>query len=158
MICPGNPGSKEIQDWLYSLGSAKSNCHFVRGDFDEAPGIPEQKVINIGNFKIGIIHGHQVLPWGDSEALSAIQRELDCDILVSGHTHQHSITTNEGKYFINPGSGTGAYSALAIQSTPSFILMAIQGDDVSAFVYQKKEDAEKPDVSRIDFTRHGSIV
>ena len=46
----------------------------MKGDFDELPGLPETKVVNIGNFKIGIIHGHQVIPWGDLEALAAIQR------------------------------------------------------------------------------------
>ena len=89
VICPGNPGNQETIDWLYSLASAKSNCHFTKGDFDENPNFPETKVINIGNIKIGIVHGHQVVPWGDLEALAAVQRELDCDILISGHTHQH---------------------------------------------------------------------
>ncbi len=61
--------------------------HAVRGDFDENPALPETKVISIGNFKIGIIHGHQVAPWGDLEALACVQRQLDVDILISGHTH-----------------------------------------------------------------------
>ena len=34
----------------------------------------ETKVVTIGNIKFGIIHGHQVIPWGDMEALAAIQR------------------------------------------------------------------------------------
>ena len=125
VICPGNAGNSETIDWLYSLGSAKSNCHFTRGDFDEAPSMTETKVVSIGSFKIGIIHGHQVVPWGDLEALAAVQRELDCDILVSGHTHKYHIHNYDGKYFINPGSATGAYSALSSSSQPSFILMAI---------------------------------
>lgn len=58
VVCPGNPGSHETVDWLTSLASSKSNCHFTRGDFDEAPTLPETKVLNIGNFKIGVIHGH----------------------------------------------------------------------------------------------------
>jgi vacuolar protein sorting-associated protein 29 len=143
-------------DWLYSLASSKSNCHFSRGDFDEAPSLPEKKVISIGNFKIGIIHGHQVVPWGDLEALSAVQRELDCDILVSGHTHKNQIVTYDGKYFVNPGSGTGSYSALSAQNSASFILMAIQGDDVSAFIYTMKRD--DMNVSRIDFSKNGDII
>jgi len=85
-----------------------------------------------------------------------VQRELDCDILVSGHTHENSILSHEGKYFINPGSATGAYSPLTSMTTPSFILMAIQGDDVSAFVYSMKGD-DMP-VDRVDFTRNGEII
>ena len=61
-------------EWLENLAAAKSQAHIVKGDFDEHAGLPESKVIQIGNFKIGIIHGHQVLPWGDLEALAAVQR------------------------------------------------------------------------------------
>ena len=39
VLCPGNFGSRETMEWLQSLGSAKSNSHFVRGDFDEVRGI-----------------------------------------------------------------------------------------------------------------------
>ena len=74
--------------------------------------MPETKVVKIGDFNIGVIHGHQVIPWGDMESLAAVQRELDCDILVSGHTHANKITTYDGKYFINPGSVTGAFSPI----------------------------------------------
>ncbi len=64
--------------------------------------------------------------------------------------------TYDGKYFINPGTGTGAYSSLSPTSDASFILMAIQGDDVSAFVYKMK--GEQMSISRIDFTKNGDMV
>ena len=37
--------------------------------------------------RIGVIHGHQCIPTGDLDSLSAIARQLDVDVLVSGHTH-----------------------------------------------------------------------
>ncbi|KAJ0398942.1 hypothetical protein ATCC90586_006097 [Pythium insidiosum] len=43
-----------------------------------------------------------------------------------------------GKWFVNPGSITGAFSAATNDVTPSFILMAIQGPKVVAFVYELK--------------------
>ena len=61
-------------EWLENLAAAKSQAHIVKGEFDEIPNLPETKVVQIGNFKIGIIHGHQVIPWGDLEALAAVQR------------------------------------------------------------------------------------
>jgi vacuolar protein sorting-associated protein 29 len=82
-----------------------------------------------------------------------VQRELDCDILISGHTHKNQISTYDGKYFINPGSATGSYSALNSSNTASFILMAVQGDNVTAFIYETK--GEDFNVSRIDFTKNG---
>ena len=39
----------------------------VRGDFDENTAWPEQKVVSVGQFKIGLCHGHQLVPWGDPE-------------------------------------------------------------------------------------------
>ena len=33
---------------------------------------PEQKVVSVGQFRIGLIHGHQVVPWGDVESLALV--------------------------------------------------------------------------------------
>ena len=44
-----------------------------------------------------------------SSLISQIQRQLDVDILISGHTHKNEVNEYEGKWFINPGSVTGAY-------------------------------------------------
>jgi vacuolar protein sorting-associated protein 29 len=41
-----------------------------------------------------------------------MQRQLDCDILISGHTHALNVQQYDGRYFINPGSLTGAYSGI----------------------------------------------
>jgi vacuolar protein sorting-associated protein 29 len=42
----------------------------------------------MGKFRIGVIHGHQIVPWGDEESLYALLRENQLDILISGHTHE----------------------------------------------------------------------
>jgi predicted phosphodiesterase len=67
------------------------NVHVVSGDYDEQSLLPETKVVQIGQFRIGLAHGHQVVPWGDQAALAMLQRQLDCDILVSGHTHKNEV-------------------------------------------------------------------
>ena len=46
--------------------------HAVRGEFDDFSNFPDTKVVQIGNVKIGLIHGHQVTPWGDLEALASV--------------------------------------------------------------------------------------
>jgi hypothetical protein len=33
----------------------------------------------------------QVSPWGNNEALALVQRKLDVDILISGHTHEFKV-------------------------------------------------------------------
>jgi vacuolar protein sorting-associated protein 29 len=80
--------------------------------------------VTIGHVKIRIIHGHQVNPWDDLEALAAVQRKLDCNVLIHGHTHEYGVQQYDGKYFINPGNAAGFYSALNSNVTPSFIPMA----------------------------------
>lgn len=69
-------------------------------------------MITVGQFRIGLIHGHQVVPWGDEESLALVQRQLDVDILISGHTHRFEAYEHENKFYINPGSATGAFSPL----------------------------------------------
>ncbi len=63
----------------------------------------------------GLIHGHQVLPWGDPGALGAVARELDVDILLSGHTHHLAAWEEDGRFFINPGSATGALHSSLVE-------------------------------------------
>lgn len=75
---------------------------------------PEQKVVTVGQFRIGLCHGHQIVPWGEPEALALVQRALDVDILVTGHTHRFEAYEHENRFYINPGSATGAYNPLVV--------------------------------------------
>ena len=51
----------------------------------------------------------QVVPWGDPESLANLQRQMDVDILITGHTHKNEVYEYERNYIINPGSVTGSY-------------------------------------------------
>eukprot|EP01068_Selenidium_serpulae_P004761 Selendium_serpulae@DN3739_c0_g1_i2.p1 len=127
------------------IRSMAGSVHIVKGDADLGYDFPEYKVVKIGEVKVGLIHGHQIIPWGDLSALSAWQRKLDCDILVSGHTHKSSVQEDMGKFYINPGSVTGAYQPWGASGTsepggcPSFMLMAINGPSVALYVYEEKD-------------------
>ena len=145
----GNIGSRESYDWLKSLSN---DFHSVKGDFDEGD-MPEKKLVTIGEFKIGLIHGHQVLPWGNAEALSSIQRELDCDILLSGNTHQINVKVVDNKLFINPGSISGAFSNVVPDPSPSFVLMVLQGTEAIVYLYVLNDRTQKFDVNKIEYTK-----
>jgi len=110
VICTGNLGSKAQYEELRSLAPS---VHIVEGDYEYTSSVdntdttfsfPDTKVIQVGQFSIGVIHGHQVIPWGDHMALAMIRRKLNVDILVSGHTHQNEVVEHEGYYHINPVS------------------------------------------------------
>lgn len=133
ILCTGNLCTKEQLDDLKVLAP---KVHVVRGDFDDDTSLPETKVVTIGAFRIGLCHGHQVVPWGDAEALAMLARQLNVDILVTGHTHKNNVMKYEKKWYINPGSITGSYSGIHADVEPSFVLMAIQGEVVVTFVYE----------------------
>lgn len=61
------------------------------------------------------------------------------------------IRTEQGKWFVNPGSITGAFSSFASDVIPSFMLMALQGPKVVAFLYELKGDNVV--VSKSEFTK-----
>lgn len=137
VLCTGNLGNKETTDWVKGLSAS---IHIVAGDFDLDLTLPESKTMTIGEWRVGLIHGHQVIPWDEPEALAAVARQLDVDILVYGHTHKHGVIRVDGKYLVNPGSATGAYGALADSNNPGFILMAFSGPQVTIYVYQLQDD------------------
>ena len=145
----GNIGSRESYDWLKSLSN---DFHTVKGDFDEGE-LPEKKLVQIGEFKIGMIHGHQVLPWGDLDALTNVQRELGCDILLSGHTHQIDIKVKDKKFYINPGSISGAFSHLIADPNPSFVLMVLQGEEAIVYLYILNDKSQKFELKKIEFSK-----
>ncbi|KAF5395654.1 Vacuolar protein sorting-associated protein 29 [Paragonimus heterotremus] len=107
VLCTGNLNTKNVYDYLKLICS---DVHVVKGEFDENMDFPHTKVLTVGNFKIGLINGYQIVPWGDQQRLAMLQRQLDVDILVSGHTHQFEAYEYGDCFFINPGSATGAFS------------------------------------------------
>jgi len=142
ILCTGNLCAKESFDYLKSLAS---DVHIVRGDFDENLNYPDTKVVTVGQFRIGLCHGHQLVPWGDVEVLSLLQRQLDVDIMVTGHTHKFEAFEHDGKFYINPGSITGAFSPLDSQVIPSFVLMDVQSASIVTYVYQLIDGEVKVD-------------
>lgn len=155
VLCTGNILSKSTEEYLRTLASS---VHIVRGDLDVSSvftDLPDTKTIQIGEFSIGLIHGHQILPFGDTESTAAQQRLLDVDILITGHTHRNEVYKYEDRYIINPGSATGAYSTLPQNGNnniiPSFVLMAIKGNKVVTYVYELRDG--EVNVSKSEFIK-----
>lgn len=77
----------------------------VQGNMDRVNGInlPKAKTLEVEGVKIGIAHG-EVYPRADTQQLVYLAKQLDVDILVSGHSHQPKIEQTDGVLLINPGS------------------------------------------------------
>ncbi|KAI3670007.1 hypothetical protein L6452_41565 [Arctium lappa] len=148
IICTGNLCIKEVHDYLKSL---TPNLHITRGEYDEDARYPEIETLTIEQFKLGLSHGHQVVPWGDFDSLAMVQRQLDVDILVSGHSHRFMVYKHEMGMVINPGSATGSYSSMTYDVNPSIVLMDIDGLRVVVYVYELVDGEVK--VEKIDFKK-----
>ena len=58
------------------------------GEYDEETRCPETKTLTIGQFKLRLRHGHQVIPWEDLGSPVTRRRQSDIDIHVTGHTRR----------------------------------------------------------------------
>ncbi|KAF2239255.1 retrograde transporter [Viridothelium virens] len=159
IICLGNLTDKETYDFLRGIAP---DLQIVKGDFDvEAPNLPLSKVVTHGSLRIGFTHGHTIIPPGDSDSLLIAARQMDVDVLFWGGTHKFEAYELEGKFFVNPGSATGAMTtgwwSEAEDPTPSFVLMDIQGDVLVLYVYQLPKDAngvENVAVEKVSFRKN----
>lgn len=89
-------------------------------------------------------------------------------MLCWGGTSRFEAYEMEGKFFVNPGSATGAVNwgdeiemddEGVQQTVPSFVLMDVQGDVLVLYVYQLRRDAngqENVGVEKVSFRKGGS--
>ncbi|KAI7354426.1 hypothetical protein KC354_g11143 [Hortaea werneckii] len=133
ILCLGNLTSPSAYAFLRQLAP---DLQLVKGDFDipltttttnlqqqqpqqgqSNPTAPEatypiptalSKVVTHGSLRIGFTHGDSIIPPGDPDALLIAARQMDVDVLCWGGTHRFEAYEMEGKFFVNPGSATGA--------------------------------------------------
>jgi len=159
VLCLGNLTDKETYDFLRATAP---DLQIVKGDFDtEATNLALSKVVQHGGLRIGFTHGHTIIPQGDADSLLISARQMDVDVLLWGGTHKFEAYELEGKFFVNPGSATGAFSpgwqAEGEEPTPSFCLMDVQGDVLVLYVYQLRTDtsgAENVAVEKVSFRKN----
>ncbi|MGN0177365.1 MAG: metallophosphoesterase [Methanobrevibacter sp.] len=97
----GDLTSMEVLEKLEEIAPVMA----IQGNMDRINGIdlPKARVIEAEDLRIGLIHG-EVYPRADTQQLLYLARQLNVDILVSGHSHQPKIEQTEGILLLNPGS------------------------------------------------------
>ncbi|KAF8279328.1 putative vacuolar sorting protein [Trypanosoma cruzi] len=142
VLITGNVGCREMYDYFRTVAP---EVYCAKGEFDQwsHTQLKETHVITVEDLKIGLVHGHQVVPCGDRDSLAILQRKLDVDVLVSGATHHCKTFEFDGHLFINPGSITGAFTPAHLDVTPTFVLLDIKEKTVTSFsyVYTRREGA-----------------
>ena len=91
------------------LGS--KNFHGVCGNMDPLAikaVLPEKKIVEIGGFRFGLIHG-----WGSPRGLEerVLAQFNDVDVIVYGHSHRAMNEVVQGVLLFNPGTASGFSSS-----------------------------------------------
>ncbi|KAJ1728431.1 Vacuolar protein sorting-associated protein 29 [Coemansia sp. Benny D160-2] len=163
ILCTGNVTDSATLEYLRSISSDVS---VSRGEFDGRGSQQQQQqqsqqhpisvrtVAGQCGLRIGLVSGHFLVPGnGDVDTLAAAARQMDVDVLVSGSTHRFEAYEEQGRFFINPGSITGAFSPLEPNAVPSFVLLEVKDDAPAVIVYVYQLVADDVVVDRIEYTR-----
>jgi vacuolar protein sorting-associated protein 29 len=131
------------------LRSIAPDLKIVKGRMDvEATSLPLSQVVTHGSLRIGFVEGFTLVST-EPDVLLAEANRLDVDVLCWGGTHRFDAFEYMDKFFVNPGSATGAYTTGWLGSSkdgdeeisPSFCLMDVQGISLTLYVYQLRKDA-----------------
>lgn len=176
-LCLGNLTDKHTYEYLRTIAP---DLKIVKGRFDvEATSLPLTQVVTHGSIRIGFLEGFTLVS-NEPDLLLAEANKLDVDVLCWGGTHKFECFEYMDKFFVNPGSATGAFSAGSSEDVvPSFCLMdvchlqfgrpppcrlwhliltilQVQGISLTLYVYQLRKDAngvENVAVEKVTYTK-----
>jgi putative phosphoesterase len=119
IIHAGDIGKPEILEALRAIAPVVA----VRGNNDTgdwAHGLPETEVVEVGHVALYVLH--------DVHALDLDPGAAGFGAVISGHSHQPSMTKRHGVLFLNPGSAGPRRFKLPI----SLAHLSIRGDALDA--------------------------
>ncbi|ROW17296.1 hypothetical protein VPNG_01084 [Cytospora leucostoma] len=159
-LCLGNLTDKPTYEYLRSISP---DLKIVKGRFDvEATSLPLTQVVAHGGLRVGFLEGFTLVS-SEPDLLLAEANKLDVDVLCWGGTHKFECFEYMDKFFVNPGSATGAFSTgwgtgegEGEEVVPSFCLMDVQGISLTLYVYQLRKDdngAENVAVEKVTYTK-----
>jgi vacuolar protein sorting-associated protein 29 len=126
-LCLGNLTDKPTYEYLRSIAP---DLKIVRGTYDvDATSLPLSQVVTHGSLRIGFLEGFTMVAPMEMDLMLAEANKLDVDVLCWGGTHRFDAFEYEGKFFVNPGSATGAMTTGWVgedeEIVPSFCLMDV---------------------------------
>ncbi|KAL1883096.1 hypothetical protein VTK73DRAFT_10022 [Phialemonium thermophilum] len=156
-LCLGNLTDKRTYEYLRTISP---DLKIVKGRFDvEATSLPLTQVVTHGSIRIGFLEGFTLVST-EPDLLLAEASKLDVDVLCWGGTHKFECFEYMDKFFVNPGSATGAFtmgwSKEGEEAFPSFCLMDVQGISLTLYVYQLRKDnngVENVAVEKVTYTK-----
>ncbi len=94
-----------------------------------------QKILEFGDFRIGLVHGHGRKGTTEQRAMAAFANE-DIDLIIYGHSHIPVLKEMEGVMLLNPGSPTDKRR----QSHYSFAVIRLGKEMSVKHVYYESKD------------------
>lgn len=109
-------------------------CEMVAGNCDFGSGLPRNKEIQVGRYKIWLTHGNLYrVNYGPADIMRMAE-DYGFDVVMFGHTHepliQPSAYTPGGVMAVNPGSLSQPRQA---NHRPSFIIMELDAEGMIHF-------------------------
>lgn len=98
----------------------------VQGNNDNYQQFPARRIIELGEHRIYVCHGHRDMFFGHFDMLSEKAKAEGCDIVFFGHTHIPFDKTIGGVRVINPGSIWMNRDG----SEPSYMIVTLNGKSV----------------------------
>lgn len=88
-------------------GNEKAYPQFVivRGNNDFFSDLKQAVIVEVDKHKILVLHSEGYY-YNRNQALVALAKQYDCDIVCYGHTHRKAFDYIDGIYLLNPGSTT----------------------------------------------------
>jgi len=128
-ICLGNLTDRHTYEYLRTIAP---DLKMVKGRFDvEAASVPLTQVVAHGQLRIGFLEGFTLVST-EPDLLLAEANRLDVDVLCwAGGTHRFDAFEYMDKFFVNPGSATGAMTTAGWaggadeEPVPSFCLVDV---------------------------------
>ncbi|PRT53580.1 Vacuolar protein sorting-associated protein 29 [Wickerhamiella sorbophila] len=140
VVALGNVAGTKTQKLLRSI---TSDVVGVKGDMDTDLQLPLTQTIEVENLRLGLATGLSIIPDGDPEALLIASRQMNADVVLWGGSTNVDTFELDGKFFLSPGSLTGAQSAESVSSIPSFCLLDLKGKQCVVYIYSLEKNLVK---------------
>lgn len=132
IVALGNVAGSKTQKLLKSISAGIVS---VKGDMDTDVQQPLTQTFTVGDLRVGAATGLSIIPGDDPEALLIAARQMDVDVLLWGGSTNVDTFELDGKFFLSPGSLTGAQSVESVSSIPSFCLLDIKDKTCTVYIY-----------------------
>ena len=126
MIHLGDYGGSE--EYIKSI--APCPIEMIAGNNDQYKGLPYDKVIQIGDYKVYLTHGHRYGVYFGTRSIKKAAKTRQADIVMFGHTHVPVIDMKDSVWAINPGSTSLPRQRERI---PTFMIMDIDNNGEAHF-------------------------